>query len=68
MAKKKSGKRPAAYPKESIPEPYSGLPVVGLPARVTWPGVPNAWAVVANLADHRVLFGLAALPRLERSG
>jgi hypothetical protein len=61
------GERICRYPEESIPERYSGLPTVGLPTRVPGPGVHNAWAVVANIADHRVLFALAALRRLERN-
>jgi hypothetical protein len=61
-----SGERICRYPEESIPERYSGLPVVGLPTRVGGKGVHHAWAVVANIADHRVLFALAALRRLER--
>ena len=61
------GERICRYPEESIPERYSGLPVVGLTTRVTGPAVHNAWAVVANIADHRVLFALAALRRLERN-
>lgn len=54
------------YPQEAVPERYSGLPVAGLPTRVSGPGVHGAWAVVANVSDHRVLFSLAALRRLER--
>jgi hypothetical protein len=62
-----AGERICRYQEEPIPERYSGLPVVGLPTRITGPGVHNAWAVVANIADHRVLFALAALRRLERN-
>lgn len=61
------GERICRYPEESIPERYSGLAVVGLKTRVTGPAVHNAWAVVANIADHWVLFALAALWRLERN-
>jgi len=60
------GERICRYPEEAVPERYSGLPVVGLTTRVHGQGVHNAWAVVANVADHRVLFALAALRRLER--
>lgn len=60
------GERMSRYPEEAVPERYSGLPTVGLPTRVSGPGLHNAWAVVANVADHRVLFALAALRRLER--
>lgn len=62
-----SGERICRYPEEPLPERYAGLPVVGLPTRVSGPYVHNAWAVVANISDHRVLFALAALRRLERN-
>jgi hypothetical protein len=62
-----TGERICRYPEETIPERYSGLPVVGLKIRISGNGVRNAWAVVANIADHRVLFASAALRRLERS-
>lgn len=54
------------YPEEPVPERYAGLPVVGLPTRVSGPGVHNAWAVQANVSDHRTMCTLAALRRLER--
>ncbi len=60
------GERICRYPDEAVPERYSGLPVAGLTTRVSGSGVHNAWSVVANIADHRVLFALAALRRLER--
>ena len=60
------GERMCRYPDERIPERYSGLPVVGLPTRIVASGVHNAWAVVANIGDHRVLCALACLRRLER--
>jgi hypothetical protein len=62
-----TGERMCRYPEEPVPERYAGLPVVGLPTRVSGPGVHNAWAVVASIADHRVLFALAALRRFERN-
>ena len=61
------GERICRYPDEAIPERYSGLPTIGLPTRVAGPGVHNAWAVIANVADHRTIFALAALRRLERN-
>lgn len=61
------GVRICRYRKEPVPERYAGLPVVGLPARVSGRGVHNAWAVVANIGDHRLLFTMGALRRLERS-
>ena len=61
------GERICRYPEEAIPERYYGLPIVGLPTRVAPPGVHNAWAVVTNIADHRTMFALAALRRVERS-
>ena len=60
------GERICRYPDEAVPERYSGLPVAGLPTRVSGPGVHSAWAVVANISEHGVLFSLAALRRLER--
>ena len=54
------------YPQEPVPERYAGLPVVGLPTRVTGPGVHGAWAVVTNISDHHTMCVLAALRRLER--
>lgn len=62
-----TGERICRYPEESVPERYSGLPVAGLPTRVNGAGVHNAWAVVANVSDHRTMFALAALRRLERN-
>jgi hypothetical protein len=55
-------------PEDPVPESYSGLPVVGLRTRVGGPGVHHAWAVVANIGDHRVMVALAALRHQERSG
>lgn len=60
------GERICRYPDEPIPERYAGLPVLGLPTRVSGTGVHGAWAVVANISDHRMLATLAALRRLER--
>lgn len=61
------GERMCRYPEEAVPERYAGLPVVGLPTRVSGPGVHQAWAVIANVADHRTFVVLAALRRLERN-
>jgi hypothetical protein len=55
------------YPDEPVPERYSGLPVVGLPTRVSGSGVHSAWAVVANVADHYTMCALAELRRFERA-
>lgn len=63
----KVGKRMCRYPDEVIPERYVGLPVVGLTTRVSGPGVHNAWAVVANVSDHKTMCTLAALRRTERN-
>src|SRR5262245_46819656 len=56
------------YPDESVHESYAGLPIVGLRTRVDGPGVYNAWAVVANIGDHRVMVALAGIRHVERSG
>jgi len=61
------GERICRYPDEPIPERYNMFNVVGLPVRVSDKGVHNAWAVVANIADHKTMIMLAALRRLERS-
>jgi hypothetical protein len=60
------GERMCRYPDESVPARYAGLPVVGLPTRVQSTGVHNAWAIVVNVSDHRILAALAALRRAER--
>ena len=61
------GERICRYPNEPIPERYNMFNVVGLPVRVRAKGVHKAWAVVANIADHKTMIMLAALRRLERS-
>jgi hypothetical protein len=60
------GERILRYLEEPIPERYAPFNVVGLPLRVQGPGVHQAWAVVANIADHKTLIDLAALRKLER--
>jgi len=60
------GERICRYPRESVPERYAMFSLVGLPRRVKYKGVHKAWAVVANIADHRTLIALAGLKRLER--
>ena len=60
------GERICRYPDEAIPERYTGLPIVGLPTRVTGPRVHSAWAVIASVADHRTMVAVAALRRFER--
>jgi hypothetical protein len=60
------GERILRYPEEPIPERYARFNVVGLPLRVQGPGIHKAWAVVANIADHKTLIDLAALRKLER--
>lgn len=60
------GERMCRYPDEAVPARYGTLSVAGMPSRVSGAGVHNAWAVVANIADHRTLCALAALRRIER--
>ena len=60
------GERICRYPDEPIPERYSMFHVEGLPIRIQGSGVHGAWAVVANIADHKTLIALAALRRFER--
>jgi hypothetical protein len=62
-----TGERICRYPNEPIPERYAGLPTVGLSTRVSGPQLHNAWAIVANIAEHRIMAVLAALRRLERN-
>jgi hypothetical protein len=64
----RQGEHMCRYPDDAVPERYAGLPVTGLPTRVCGDGVHNAWAVLANVADHRMLVALAALRRQERQG
>lgn len=60
------GERICRYREEPVPSRYSGLNVVGLVTRVSGPNLHNAWVVVANIADHKTLFALAALRLKER--
>src|SRR5262245_42231171 len=46
----KAGEQICRCPEEAIPERCSGLPMVGLPTRVSGSGVHNAWAIVARIA------------------
>lgn len=39
--------------------------VAGLPTRITAEGVHNAWAAVANIADHKTMTALGGLRMLE---
>jgi hypothetical protein len=49
------------YPDDSIPVGCASFRVVGLPTRVAGKGVHNAWAVAANIADHKTMIELAGL-------
>lgn len=60
------GERICRYPDEPIPERYAMFNIQGLPLRVQGPNVHGAWAIVANIADHKTLIALAALRKLER--
>ena len=48
------------------PERYAIFNVVGLPLGVQGHDVHRPWAVVANIADHKMLISLATLGGLER--
>jgi hypothetical protein len=50
------------YP-EPVPEPYQALILVEFKNRISGPGVPNAWAVVANIADHLTMIRTAIARR-----
>lgn len=61
------GERICRYPHDPIPERYTMFRVVGLPTRINYPGVHNAWAVVTNIGDHETMVAVAGLRRLERA-
>ncbi len=54
------------YADDPIPERYTMFRVEGLSNRIKGKGVHNAWAVVANVSDHKSLITLASLRRLEK--
>lgn len=60
------GKRICRYPEEAVPERYNMFNVEGLPLRVNSKGVDGAWAVIANIGDHKTLAALAGLRKLEK--
>ena len=60
------GERICKYPDEPVPARYTMFKIEGLPNRIQAPKVHNAWAVVANIADHKTLIALAVLKKLER--
>ena len=62
-----AGEHMCRYATDTVPDKYAMFSTVGLKMRVLGNGVRNAWAVVANIADHRALIELAALRRMERS-
>lgn len=54
------------YGRDPIPERYIMFSAVGLSTRVNTGRVHSAWAVVANVSDHKTMIALAALRRRER--
>lgn len=54
------------YPDDPVPPRYAMFNVQGLPTRITGKGVRNAWAVVANLCDHKSIISLAAMRQFEK--
>ena len=60
------GERMCHYRVDAIPERYTSFSTTGLITRINAKGVHDAWAVVANIADHKAIAALAALRRLER--
>lgn len=64
----KVGKKECRYQEDAIPERYAMFNIVGLPTRVTAKGVHNAWAIVANVADHKTMAALGGLRVLESDG
>lgn len=64
----KVGKKECKYREDAVPERYAMFNVVGLRIRVSAKGVHNAWAVVANIADHKTMIALGGLRMLESDG
>lgn len=54
------------YPEDPIPDGHAAFRVVGLLTWVAGKGVHNAWAVVANVADHQTMIDLAGLQMTAR--
>ena len=61
----KVGKKECRYQEDAVPERYAMFNVAGLPTRVVAKGVHNAWAIVANIADHKTMAALGGLRLLE---
>lgn len=55
------------YPEDVVPERYSVFRVGGLPTRIEAKWVHRAWAVLANVWDHKTMIDLAVLRQAERS-
>jgi len=62
----KVGSKDCSYIDDVIPERYVPFRVVGLKTRVSGKGTRNAWAIVANVTDHKTMVALAGLRRLEK--
>ncbi|RZB35821.1 MAG: hypothetical protein SRB2_02746, partial [Desulfobacteraceae bacterium Eth-SRB2] len=58
-------KRMCRYAVDIIPERYSMFRAGSLKHRVTGDGVHDAWAVIANVADHKCMSALAAMRKYE---
>lgn len=61
-----NGWRICRYPDEVVPDYYSKFHTEGLSVRVQSKGVHNAWAVVANISDHKTFIEVASLKRAKR--
>ena len=64
--KVRGGQEICKYGNDPVPARYAPFHVVDLKNRIRGKGVMNAWAVVANVADHKMMVALAALRRLEK--
>jgi hypothetical protein len=62
----KVGNKECGYDDKAIPERYTLFRAVGLKTRVSGSGVHNAWAIVANVADHKTMVTLAGLRKFEK--
>lgn len=58
--------RPAMYDDDVVTERYMMFRADSFKRRVQSKGVPDVWAVVSNIADHKTMISLAAMRRYEK--
>ena len=54
------------YPDDPVPPRYAMFNVQGMPTRISGKWLHNAWAVVANVCDHKTIISLAAMRQFEK--